>query len=1022
MAQYRDIYLKQQSRLAKKQDRLQFKRAVLTTSGGSLTATDPQTEVWASASERRAWYMHEGAVQPAQILCRKISNPYVGLGVIIGYADGSNQLEVLSDDFFLTGTGSPAGWVSTGPADLEPGGNKQLWIYTKTIVPLATYPGTGVAVNVTNGDYPYLGARKTYNGSVDYSLASSVPGGGLCRYAGLYLDATNTLQTIDGATTTAGSTPAEPTWPAGAFRLCVVLLTNGDTSIDFANIYDRRMAWSDEQGGGIGGNVWPKPDKLNISDTEYSTAAAAVAALGANEQLLIGEGSFACSNQTISVVADIKGSGLDVSILTVASAATTLHLSGTAHHLSDFTTRMTASATGGQIALHCNGTDAILDIRNVKVSQVSAAGGTHYAALFDISSNGIATLTDCVLIGDNSGGGTVYALEVDTGTVNVYGGLAQGNVRASGGTTLNLYGPRITGTITNSGTMTGWYYDANGNLIVLDATGTSSGIWLIDESATLKTKEVSLAAAVTAAASSGDSIKLDTDTYTYSSTLSIGKSLTIEGDGPEATIINFTGSNLAAIDLTTDSTTIIFRNLTLNHAGGGTAATGIFSNNAVTVVLDNAQVLIPSGAGTDSRPLWIEAGTWELRNGAKAKSTSGTNKYGIYNDSAAATITIGPGCEVGGATQDIYGDQSGSTITLNSAILTNGLISWAGIINWLPENKIVKNLLVNSLTHASLWQRGTTLNDLADDSYGPDCWTVLNKDNAPDISRQTGGSTDPFEASFRCTFDSNSAQAGIVHFLKSADTVPLRGQTVSLSADLWGTNVTSLRMGVITWTGTADTLTSDVVGSWATGNPTLATSWAYIGTPAAITISTTRTRYAVNNLFVPTNANNLAVFIWTDAAESSGDLWEVARVQLEPGPVATSFVARAEESELILSQHFAWAIQPDQKSQGQGAKVSSTVVAVLFKNPVTMRANPTLTHNITGYTSGSPTTTTVALVDYARNAFYAITGALTVSLGNAGKDHSTILFTAGTSWDGTAGNLTTFQAGPDVIAILSADL
>lgn len=259
MVNYRDIQLKQKDKLDEKQNKLLFKRAVLTTEGGLQTSTDPLNEVWAVVTERRVWYMTEGAVQPAQILCRKVSDPYVGLGVIIGYADGSNQLEVLSDDFFLTHTGDPTSWASTGPRDFEPGGRKLMWVYTKVITPLATVPTTGLLVNIISGDYPYLGVRKSFAGSVGYNLSTDVPGGGLCRYVGLYLDAANALQKVDGATAAAGTTPPEPAWPAGAFELSVILLTNGDMAIDFDTmVFDRRMAWSDQiaSAGGGSSEVW----------------------------------------------------------------------------------------------------------------------------------------------------------------------------------------------------------------------------------------------------------------------------------------------------------------------------------------------------------------------------------------------------------------------------------------------------------------------------------------------------------------------------------------------------------------------------------------------------------------------------------------------------------------------------------------------------------------------------------------------------------------------------------------------
>lgn len=659
MTTYRDLVLKQKDKLDDKQDRLLFKRAVLTTEGGLQTSSDPLNDVWASLSEKRCWYMHEGAVQPAQILCRKVSDPYVGLGVIIGYADGFDQLEVLSDDFFLTGTGDPTGWASTSPRDFEPGGRKQMWVYTKVITPLATYPGSGIKVNVISGDYPYLGTRKSFAGSVNYDLSASVPGGGLCRYAGLYLDASNTLQTINGATTTAGSTPAEPSWPAGAFRLCVVLLTNGDTSIDFANIFDRRMAWSDQQSGSA--RVWPFAHVLTVSttdtDADYSTVAAAIAAAAAGDAILL---EMETSSETITV-----------------NKAVTLIGWSRAGTIFTNTITITSAAT----------------LINIKVS---IAAGTNSKG-FVISAN--TNLLNCEAV--TAGSSTSRGVEISAGTTYI----VQGYYEATGAGTSNevfvsgggaiLEDPILSGGNV-SGSVQGTYRNSLGYVTIAALTqlrfvstaSMTSGVWLIDESALLKTKEATLAAAITASAS-GDSIKLDTDTYSVSASQNIDTSITIEGDGPEATIYTTSVSNATAFDITTDSITVVFKDLTIKHTGGGVAATGIFSNNTgVTVVLDNCVLEISSGAGTTSRGLWIEAGTWILRNGSKIVVTSGTSKYGIYNDAGSATITIGAGCTVNGATDDIYGDQAGSTINIYG-ILTNRLASWAGTVSGSIDPRLV---------------------------------------------------------------------------------------------------------------------------------------------------------------------------------------------------------------------------------------------------------------------------------------------------------------------------------------------
>lgn len=251
--QFRDVILKNQNKLATKQDRLLFTRAVLTDDQGLQTGSG---SVWADEDLRRVWAMTEGAIQPGQVLCVKVSDPYLGLGVIIGYADGSNEKEVLSDDFFLRKTGDPTGWASTSPRDLEPGGRKQLWVYSKVITPLATYPNpTGLSVNVISGDYPYAGTRKTFNGEANFILTQN-PDSGEHYYAGLYLDSANTLQVVYGASVVLATTPPEPTWPAGAFRLSVVRINDTQTSITMStdtdtdnDILDRRMAWSDEQSG-----------------------------------------------------------------------------------------------------------------------------------------------------------------------------------------------------------------------------------------------------------------------------------------------------------------------------------------------------------------------------------------------------------------------------------------------------------------------------------------------------------------------------------------------------------------------------------------------------------------------------------------------------------------------------------------------------------------------------------------------------------------------------------------------------
>lgn len=356
---------------------------------------------------------------------------------------------------------------------------------------------------------------------------------------------------------------------------------------------------------------------------------------------------------------------------------------------------------------------------------------------------------------------------------------------------------------------------------------------------------------------------------------------------------------------------------------------------------------------------------------------------------------------------------------------SGGTVS-ALLMDFGQKPAVAENLLADTLTHEASWLAGTTFNDLADDNYGPSLWNILNEANAPDVSGTAGGTNDPFTRYLTITLD-GTTQVGVVQFLSAERTKALRGKTVSLSADLWGTGIAAARMAVLIWTGTADAVTSDVVGTWGAGNPTLATNWNYIGTPAGITISSTRTRYSINNLLIPdttANINNVAVFIWTPSQEASTDVLNVARVKLEPGAVATDFTGRGQAAELREINNFVQLVDASSNSTniGLGARTATTTLVVSFKLDYPMRAAPALSHNITGYTAGAPGTTTVGAVSFPAAAFFTITGALTVTLAAANKSFASIQLAAGTSWSGTTGDLATLRIGPGVVMLLDSRL
>lgn len=344
-----------------------------------------------------------------------------------------------------------------------------------------------------------------------------------------------------------------------------------------------------------------------------------------------------------------------------------------------------------------------------------------------------------------------------------------------------------------------------------------------------------------------------------------------------------------------------------------------------------------------------------------------------------------------------------------------------------PTNTPVVNLLYHSLAHPIGNEPvGSPSLDTADDAYVFALWNVLHNastPNRPDISR-IEAVFDAANAWMRFTIKTNTTQGAVCQFFEANDTWPLRDKIVSLSFEAKGSNVANLRAAVIYWTSTVDTITSDVVGTWATGNPTLATNWAYANTPAAsIAITASFATYEIENITIPSTANNIAVLIWTPDNENNGDYFELRNVKLELGATATVFVARLFQQELALTQRYFYILDntSNNTNHGQGAKNSTTTISLLFTMPITLRVAPTLVSNVTGYTAGAPGTTTIGLINLATNAFYTITGALTIT-GGGNKGFVSLSFAAGTSWNGTAGDFSTLRIGPAVFLGFSARL
>ena len=205
-------------------------------------------------------------------------------------------------------------------------------------------------------------------------------------------------------------------------------------------------------------------------------------------------------------------------------------------------------------------------------------------------------------------------------------------------------------------------------------------------------------------------------------------------------------------------------------------------------------------------------------------------------------------------------------------------------VNNVPRNDIINGGLVVN-------QENVTAP--ADDDYTIGDLFLHVGEGTPVMSLETDGpqGTRPWQ---KMVLDAN-AQGGLVYFMSNDDVQDyIANGKLSFGIQLKTTAATiaNARIGILKWVGTADAVTSDVVGTWASDgtNPTLATSWSYENTPANIGLTTSFARHTVEDVTVDSDTKNIAIFIWTnDGTITASDVIGFSEWQCNPGSTVHAF-------------------------------------------------------------------------------------------------------------------------------------
>ena len=260
-------------------------------------------------------------------------------------------------------------------------------------------------------------------------------------------------------------------------------------------------------------------------------------------------------------------------------------------------------------------------------------------------------------------------------------------------------------------------------------------------------------------------------------------------------------------------------------------------------------------------------------------------------------------------------------------------------INLTSPETGVRNHLINGGMRFN--QRAPATN--ADDTYSFDRWNVLTQTGTVAITSQSD-IENGWPNALRMTQSQATAQRmGLEQIVESSNCKHLRGQSVNLQARVRSSASLTLRYAILEWTGTANTVTSDVVNDWTsttftTGNFFLGSNLTVTATGNTALVANTPATINISGT-VGSSANNLIVFLWTEFAAAQNTTLDVGKVQLEPGSTPTIFENVPLSTEEILCKRY-YQILP----RGTFGESESTTVAMFGTvfSPQ-MRIAPTLT-------------------------------------------------------------------------------
>jgi hypothetical protein len=322
-----------------------------------------------------------------------------------------------------------------------------------------------------------------------------------------------------------------------------------------------------------------------------------------------------------------------------------------------------------------------------------------------------------------------------------------------------------------------------------------------------------------------------------------------------------------------------------------------------------------------------------------------------------------------------------------------------------------RNYIDNPIGPAGIvYQR--TVAATADDAYFADRWYALTQTSTVTPSIITAPEAG-FASGLRVTQSQATAQRyGFAQILPADYVNELVSGNASCSFRARISNTTTLRFALLGWTGTADTVISDVVNDWtstnySTGNffITGGGSLSVIATGSQAMTANTFATLSINAAAIPANVKNLILFCWTDTTQAQNSTLDFHDVRLTKTDVRVPVLTRSLSDEESICQ--SWAVLFGNAAPGPISTIArgySTGTAagwrMMVNLPKKMRRPVTLSFsNLIGWAPTAPATTFLSIgTVYQTNNTLEFDGTFANNTQSNGLPFDLQTNNTGTSW------------------------